>query len=50
MYLHICMYMSMYEYLYLDYIVFHVHIVKEKISSHKIRNFRKISKLHRIIT
>ena len=27
---HICMYMSMYEYSYFDYIVFHIHIEKEK--------------------
>ena len=25
-----CMYMSMYEYQYFDYVVFHVHIEKEK--------------------
>ena len=49
-YLHIfiCMYMSMYEYSYFDYIAFHVHIEKEK-SSGKKRIIRKISKLHTII-
>ena len=46
---HICMYMSMYEYSYFGYIVFHIHIEKEKKSSHKKRNIRKISKFHRII-
>ena len=46
---HTCMYMSMHEYSYLDYIVFHVHIEKVKKSSHKKINIRKISKLHRII-
>ena len=44
-----CVYVSMYEYSYFDYIMFHVHIENEKKSSYKKRNIRKISKLHRII-
>ena len=41
--------MSMYEYSYFDYIVFHVHVEKAQKSSHKKRNIRKISNLYRII-
>ena len=43
------MYMSMYEYSYFDYLVFHVYIEKEKKVNTKKRNIRKISKLYRII-
>ena len=48
LYVYIYMHMSMYEYLYFDYIVFHVYIENEKKCSHKKRNIRKISELHRI--
>ena len=48
LYMYIYMHMSMYEYLYFDYIVFHVYIENEKKCSHKKRNIRKISELHRI--
>ena len=41
--------MSMYEYSYFDYIVFHVHVEKAQKSSHNKRNIRKISNLYRII-